>query len=282
MSGLVSREWLSARLGDGSADLRLIDLRLAADGGKAGYLEGHIPGAVYSDYAGDGWRQRVGDVPGLLPDAGHRAALFARLGITPESHVVLVPVGSTANDFAASARAFWTLKVSGHTHVSILDGGTRGWRAAGLALEASEAVPSHAPLYPVRDDFALRRLPAEVWLHASRQDAALLDARSPSYFEGREKAAEAKAAGHIPGALSLDYVTAFDAATGALRPRAELEALFASVRGKPVISYCNTGHTAALSWFVLAEVFGQTDAALYDGSMTDWTQDETRPVATGS
>jgi thiosulfate/3-mercaptopyruvate sulfurtransferase len=277
MSGLVSRAWLGERLGA----VYLIDLRLAADGGKAGYLEGHIPGAVFSDYAGDGWRQRVGNVPGLLPDAAHRAALFAKLGITPETEVVLIPVGSGANDFAASARAYWTLKLSGHAKVSILDGGTRGWRAAGLPLETAETAANPAPPYPIRDDASLRKQAEAVGLHLSRGDASLLDARSPSYFEGREKASEAKSAGHIPGALSLDYVRAFDPSTGALRPLDALAELFAPALGKPVVSYCNTGHTAALNWFVLREVLGQPDVALYDGSMTDWTQDETRPISTG-
>lgn len=276
MSGLVSREWLSAHLDDPA--LRLIDLRLTADGGRASYVAEHIPGAVFSDYARDGWRQRVGDVPGLLPDADHRTALFAWLGITPAHHVVLIPVGSSANDFAASARAYWTLRVSSHAEVSILDGGTRGWIAAKLPVETGNGPVVTAVPYPVQDDFTARRRADEV---AMPGNAVLLDARSPSYFEGREKAAEARAAGHIPGALQLDYVSAFDLATGALRPRAELEALFARTGGKPVISYCNTGHTAALNWFVLSEILGQSDASLYDGSMTDWTQNQARPVAIG-
>lgn len=49
----------------------------------------------------------------------------------------------------------------------------------------------------------------------------------------------------------------------------------------PVVSYCNTGHSAAANWFVLSEVLGRDEVALYDGSMTDWTQDPDRPVATG-
>ncbi|OYW97038.1 MAG: hypothetical protein B7Z14_18730 [Bosea sp. 32-68-6] len=50
----------------------------------------------------------------------------------------------------------------------------------------------------------------------------------------------------------------------------------------PAIAYCNTGHTAALNWFVLSELLGREEVALYDGSMTDWTQDPERPVATGA
>ncbi|MCA3607801.1 MAG: sulfurtransferase, partial [Methylobacterium sp.] len=112
MAGLISREALKTRLGQ--SGLVPVDLRLAADGGRESYLAGHVPGAVYSDYAGDGWRRKVGNAPGLLPDAAHLAGLFGRLGITPKTKVVLIPVGCSANDFAASARAFWTLKQARH------------------------------------------------------------------------------------------------------------------------------------------------------------------------
>ena len=62
----------------------------------------------------------------------------------------------------------------------------------------------------------------------------------------------------------------------------DLAALFGHVPKGPAISYCNTGHTAALNWFVLSEVLGRDEVALYDGSMTEWTQDPERPVATGA
>jgi thiosulfate/3-mercaptopyruvate sulfurtransferase len=276
-SPLVSAGWLEAQSGH-PALLRL-DLRVAADGGRAAYEAAHVPGAVYSDYAGDGWRRRDGDVPGLLPKEEHLSALFARLGITPGTHVILIPAGTSANDFAASARAYWTLKVSGHRDVSILNGGTKGWIAEGRAVETGWREPAAASLYPVRPVEILACDCAKT--DAARRDGShrLVDARAASYYEGREKASEAKRAGHIPGAVSLDYARAFDAETGRLRPHAELAALYAAVPEGPVISYCNTGHTAALNWFVMHEVLGR-DVALYAGSMTAWTQDDTRPVAT--
>lgn len=279
VSPLVSRDWLAARAGD--AALARIDLRLAADGGRAAHEAAHVPSAVFSDYAADGWRRRVGDAPGLLPAEAHLSALLARLGVTPERHVVLIPAGSSANDFAASARAYWTLKLIGHAAVSILDGGTKGWVAARLPVETGFRDPVAAAPYPVKTGPGLRSEAGATLAAMEGGTHVLVDARSAGYFAGREKAPEAKAAGHIPGAISADYVQFFDAATGALKPLAELERLFALVpAGRPVISYCNTGHTAALNWFVLSEVFGRPDVTLYDGSMTDWTQDETRPVAT--
>lgn len=274
---LVSAEWLESQPGN-KAILRL-DLRVAADGGRAGYEAAHLPGAVYSDYAGDGWRRKEGNVPGLLPVADHLSALFARLGITPETHVVLIPAGTSANDFAASARAYWTLKVSGHRDVSILDGGTKGWIAEGLPVETGWREPVAKPPYPVRRVDHLHCDCVKTETARLSGSHRLVDARAASYYDGREKASEAKRAGHIPGAIPLDYVTAFDPGTGRLRPHTELAALYATVPDGPVISYCNTGHTAALNWFVMREMLGR-DVALYDGSMTAWTQDETRPVAT--
>jgi thiosulfate/3-mercaptopyruvate sulfurtransferase len=276
MQPLVSPDWLAARLDD--AGLRLIDLRVAADGGRATYLEAHVPGAVYSDYAGDGWRQRVGNAPGLLPDTAHLSTLFGKLGITPVHHVVLIPFGSSANDLGASARAYWTLRMCGHATVSILNGGSRGWAKSGRPTESGERPAPAAPPYPIGAPLALRRSADEVLAAINAGSALTLDARSGSYFEGREKAPEAKAAGHIPGAISRDYAGAFDTETGALRPIDDLRRYYAQASGAPVISYCNTGHSAALNWFVLSELLGQPDVSLYDGSMTDWTQDEMRPV----
>lgn len=279
MSALIFREALKGRMGQ--AGLVLVDLRLAADGGRESYLAGHVPGAIYSDYAGDGWRRKVGNAPGLLPDAAHLAGLFGKLGITPKTEVVLIPVGSSANDFAASARACWTLKQAGHRAVSILDGGMRGWMRAGWPIETGENAPRAAPPYPLAPQAGLRRTAEDVEAALQAHSASLVDARSASFFKGLEKASEAKRAGRIPGALSADHARAFDSATASLLPAEKLAALYAEVPPGPVISYCNTGHSAATNWFVLSEVLGRPDVGLYDGSITDWTQDDKCPVETG-
>jgi thiosulfate/3-mercaptopyruvate sulfurtransferase len=275
-SGLVAPDLVESLLGQ--PNIVLVDIRLAADGGLAGYEQGHVPGAVFSDYAADGWRQRVGLVPGLLPAEDHLSALFARLGISPDSRVVLIPLGVSANDFAAAARAAWTLRLAGHDQVAILDGGTKGWIKAGKRIETGTVMPVPLAPYPIRWRTGLRTLATDV-VAAMDAGQAMVDARSRAYFTGAEKAPEARLGGHIPGAASLDYTSLFDIATGRLRPPEQLGAAFPPVAKGPVIHYCNTGHTAALNWFVLSEILGQ-EASLYDGSMTEWTQDPARPVET--
>lgn len=281
-AGLISPEALQARLGDGK--LVVLDIRSPVDGGgKAAYEAGHVPGAVHSDYAADGWRAKLGNAPGMLPPLDHLAGLVGRLGIRPHDDVVIVPAGVSATDFAAAARVYWTLKLIGHGQQAILDGGFKAWAADGSRpVETGASASKPADPYPVVMQQRLRST-SDATLVASRSKlATLVDARSTSYFEGREKAPEATRAGHIPGALSRDYAEAFDPATGRLKPAGDLAKLFGAVPNGPAISYCNTGHTAALNWFVMSEVLGRDEIALYDGSMTDWTQDPERPVATGA
>jgi thiosulfate/3-mercaptopyruvate sulfurtransferase len=100
-------------------------------------------------------------------------------------------------------------------------------------------------------------------------------------YEGREKSPQARIAGRLPGALLLDTTQAYDSGTNRLKPRKELEQVFAAVPDGDAISYCNTGHSAAGNWFALSEVLGRPGVRLYDGSMTEWTQDPARPVETG-
>ena len=64
-SPLVSVEWLSDHIADPS--ILIVDIRSAESGGQAAFAAGHIPGAVHSDYASDGWRIAKGGAGGLLP-----------------------------------------------------------------------------------------------------------------------------------------------------------------------------------------------------------------------
>jgi hypothetical protein len=52
--------------------------------------------------------------------------------------------------------------------------------------------------------------------------------------------------------------------------------------GMPERRHCNTGHQAATNWFVLSEVLRRPGVSLYDGSLSQWAQDESRPVETGA
>ena len=274
---LVSVEWLKQHRGD--PDLVVLDIRSALDGGGTdAYAKGHIPGAVHTDYDKGGWRVMRNGVPFMLPSEKELEALIGDLGIDEDTHVVVVPAGVHVLDFGAAARVYWTLKVAGHPQVSILDGGFAAWKAdPANPIETGIRQPS-ARIFSVTFDRSLTAPVDEVEQASKAGGAALLDARPATFFAGKEKAPAAKAYGHIPGAISLDSASFYDAAANRLLPAAELATIAAAIPQRPVVSYCNTGHWASTNWFVLSEVLGRKDVRLYYGSMVEWTADARRPV----
>ena len=87
-------------------DLVVLDIRSAIDGGGAeAYAQGHIPGAVHSDYDKAGWRVTRNGVPFMLPTTAELEKLIGELGIDEDSHVVVVPAGVQRDSISARPRA---------------------------------------------------------------------------------------------------------------------------------------------------------------------------------
>ena len=279
---LVDTLWAKERLSDDK--VVFIDLRNKIDGGNyETWLEGHVPGSVHSNYLNAGWRVGRDDVVGLLPNEGDFSALAQKLGVSADSHVVLIPAGVNSTDFGSAARAYWTFKVFGHQAVSILDGGYAKW-----AQDFPNLVEQGASIAPAAGDFIARFDDAAYVATTGVQSAIgddnvlLLDARNEEQFIGDAKHGKALQAGHIPGAVLQSQADAYNTETNQLKSVVELAEIYADHADKPIISYCNTGHWAATNWFVLSEVLGREDVKLYDGSMVEWTANSENPLGTQS
>jgi thiosulfate/3-mercaptopyruvate sulfurtransferase len=252
------------------------DLADAAAGERA-FAQGHLPGAVYAhldrDLAG-AKTGRNGRHP--LPARADWGATLARLGITPDRHVVVYD----AQGAMYAARAWWMLLWVGHRAVSVLDGGLAAWKAAGGALAAGEAPAARdgAAVYPIGDSL-VRSIDADALL-GSLGRVALLDARAGERFRGEVEPLDARA-GHIPGARSRFFKDNLDA-SGRFRPAAELRDAFAAFGAAPadVVHQCGSGVTACHNLLAM-EVAGLPGSALYPGSWSEWSSDPARPVAVG-
>ncbi|MEM7084488.1 MAG: sulfurtransferase [Pseudomonadota bacterium] len=277
---LVSVDWLKDNAE--RQDLVILDIRNKIDGGSAeSFTRGHIPGSVHSDYLQGGWRTEVDGVIAQAPSGAQLEALIGNLGIDNDTTVVVVPAGINASDFGSAARVYWTFKYAGHDTVAILDGGYRAWTAD--PSNPIETGPS-APLATIFEANLRPEMRVDgATVHAALDDGEtmLLDGRPAEQFTGKAKHNAAKAAGHIPGAVHFDQAQTFDATSGKLLDLAKLKGLLPEglTEAEEVVSYCNTGHWAAVNWFVLSEVAGLSTIKLYDGSMVEWTQTATRPVA---
>jgi thiosulfate/3-mercaptopyruvate sulfurtransferase len=276
---LVTPQWLNEHRQD--AEVVILDIRSALDGGgEKAYLAAHIPGSVHSDYDKGGWRVMRNSVPFMLPSVPELDALIGDLGIEEGSHVIVVPAGVSYTDFGAAARVYWTLKVAGVQNVSILDGGIAAWNAAGLPLGSGNEAPAPKIFNAKLDKCLIAETDDVLRIVKNTHKATLIDARSRSFFSGKEKAPKISAYGHIPGAIDLDSADFYDEQTNRLKPAEQLKEIAKRIpSSEPAISYCNTGHWAATDWFVLHELLGRTSARLYAGSLVEWSADARRPVA---
>ncbi|WP_458524657.1 sulfurtransferase [Onishia taeanensis] len=279
---LVEADWLADRLGDD--DLVVLDVRSSIDNGgdRSSFESAHIPGSVYSSYTGDGWRESRDGVTGLLPPASRMERLIGGLGIDNDDSVVIVPAGTGATDFGSAARVYWTFKVLGHDAVGILDGGFAGWRQQGFEVAAGPSAPGDIADFKatLREDLIATTAEVEA---ARDGQAQLVDARPEDYFRGDNQSPAASAPGTIPGARNLPHASLLTSRDSAYY--LDIDGLQSRINGAELdqgiqtVAFCNTGHWAATDWFVLSEVAGFDDVALYDGSMSEWTNDDSRPVA---
>ena len=280
-SPLVSPAWLSENLND--AKLVIIDLRNKIDEGSyETFLAGHIPGAIHSDYLKDGWRVGRDGVVGLLPEADQFQSLARRLGVSDDTHVVVVPAGVSSTDFGSAARAYWTFKVYGHNNVSILDGGFAAWRdyAPGKIEKGAFVAPEPGNFFAKFNPEFYIGTPDVAAFATNPGQALLVDGRTDEQFYADGKHPKAAKAGRIPSAVLMDQDKAYSPEDNRLKNRDQLASIYSDLGDKTIVSYCNTGHWAATNWFVMSEILGQKNVKLYDGSMVEWTANSDLPLDT--
>ncbi|GHD53933.1 MULTISPECIES: sulfurtransferase [Halomonadaceae] len=281
MTPLVDAQWLDTHKDEPS--LVILDVRSSIDNGgdEDSFREARIPGSRYTSYTDDGWRETRDSVAGLMPEVDDLEALIGRLGISNDSDVVIVPAGTGPTDFGSAARIYWTLKVLGHDDVAILNGGFAGWQQQGYDVVTGEPDVFDSTNFEasLREQLVASTEEVEA---AREEQAQLVDARPSDYFSGENKSPAARVAGTIPGARSLPHQSHLNVQNGAyyldvdgLQSRINEADLDSRER---TIAFCNTGHWAATDWFVLSEVAGFENIAMYDGSMAAWTISDSRPV----
>ncbi|WP_449385717.1 sulfurtransferase [Cellulomonas soli] len=275
-SVLVDAAALAALLADDDAPV-LLDVRwaLGRTDGHEQYLAGHLPGAVYVDLDTElaaPPSPQGGRHP--MPPLADLEASARRWGVR-EGRAVVAYDGAGG---VSAARAWWLLRWAGVRDVRLLDGGLQAWQAAGLSLEAGPVTPEPGDVVLVAG--ALPTLDAD-GAAALAASGTLLDARAAERYAGHVEPVDPKA-GHIPGAVSAPTTENLDA-EGRFLPGDALRDRFRALRaqaGAPVAVYCGSGVTAAHEVAALASI--GVEAALYPGSWSQWSNDETRPVATGT
>lgn len=235
---------LRGRLAD--PDLQVVDVR-----GAAAFEAAHVPGARLVDVGA--LRRTVDGVPGQVVDGPTAEGVFRSAGLRNDASIVVVGTETTTTP----ARLVWTLEYFGHASVALLDGGFAAWEAAGAPTEAGPVRPE--PSGYVVEVVADRRAEVDDILPTLDDGSLqLVDARTRAEYD----------AGHLPGALNVDWTRMVDG--GSLLPDDRLRELYATLDpSAPVAAYCQTGSRASVTYVVL-RALGFADVRLYDGSWAEW------------
>ncbi|MFF3394482.1 sulfurtransferase [Streptomyces sp. NPDC002669] len=250
----------------------LLDVRWQLGGphGRPDYEAGHIPGAVFVDLDAE-----LAGPPGSggrhpLPDPEEFGAVMRRAGVSGDTPVVVYDGGQGW----AAARAWWLLRWTGHDDVRVLDGGLAAWPGE---LQKETPAPAGGDFRPVPGGLPLLDADGAAALADS---GLLLDARAAERYRGDVEPID-RVGGHIPGAVSAPTSENTGDDGRFLAPEA-LAARFGELGAdgaKEVGVYCGSGVSGAHE--VLALAVAGIPAALYAGSWSEWSADESRPVVTG-
>lgn len=259
-----------------SPEYAIIDLRKDEN-----YAEGHVPGAVSV------WRPDIQNLEleygGMMAPKEKIEELFGSLGIATGTKVIIYDEKGLVD----AARLWWILQYYGYEESYMFDGGLTAWKESGLALETEAPAVEPAEFViegPQRPDLLATKEMVEAAL--SDDHIMILDTRSEIEFTGGEMKSGAFRAGHIPGALWIDYCRAIEYnGNQHFLSVEDLQELYGSVgleKDMPIIVYCHSGVRSAHTTFVLRELLGFSDVRNYDGSWTEWSYYSELPIVADS
>ena len=255
------------------AEVVLADVRWYLDGrsGQAAYEQGHISGAIFVDL--EHWLSGPGSsFKGRhpLPDPADFARGMSELGIGDDCTVVAYDdVGGVI-----AARLVWMLRAVGKP-AALLDGGIRIYNQP---LESGTVSRPRAIFSPIE-------WPADQIADiddVTDPTKIVLDARNADRYRGEEDHVDPRM-GHISGARNLPCRENLTA-EGTFLPADTLRRRFRAVGvsdGAAVISYCGSGVTACHNLLAL-ELVGLGGGRLFPGSWSQYSQDASRAISTGS
>jgi thiosulfate/3-mercaptopyruvate sulfurtransferase len=276
---LVESEWLAAHLED--PHVRILDASFTLPGvtpaARENYYRGHLPGAVFFDI--DDIAAPGTSLPHMIPSADLFAQKIGAIGVGDGDKVVVYDSAG----LSSAGRAWWMLRLFGHRDVALLDGGLPKWQTEGRPL--TTVVPASALRhFTARFDPSLMRDKVAVLANLASGREQIIDARAAGRFDGSTpEIRPGLRRGHIPGSRNLPYDRLTDPETHQIKSAEALSALFhdAGIEpSRPIVTTCGSGVTACALAFALY-LIGHPEAAVYDGSWSEWGLTGDTPVETG-
>lgn len=237
---------------------------------------GHIPGAILVNYKKLRASKKIDGRKVVKMIVSKRAfeKLMQVSGVNKDSNVVIVSKGQDNGDMTMATRLYWQMKYYGHDNMTILNGGVAQWILDKRAINTKKSKAKKGNWLATAERKEILATSAEVEA-AVKAKTQLVDTRPISLYLGTwRKKSYVFANGHIPGAKAFPNELLTSPMPAKFLTVSISKSLFKEMgikADKQAVTYCNSGHLATGSWFVMSELMGNTKVKMYDGSMHQWT-----------
>ncbi len=216
------------------------------------YQQGHIPGAAFFDH------QKFSDPNNkymyMVLSEDELAAQIGRIGIHEKSEVIFYANGM----LPTATRAWWILHYAGHSNVRVLNGGLAAWKEAGGKIEqgSEQYEPTTFAIQLRPHVFASKE---EVLATLEDGEACVVNTLTQENYDE----------GHITGSSLLPCMDLMHEMSAFVSHEEIASRLKEEAQHKRIITYCGGGIAATVN--AMAHLMaGNTNVAVYDGSMDEW------------
>lgn len=243
-------------------DVKIIDFRKPEE-----YRKDHIRGALNI------WRPDIRSTSypykGIMASKQEVESLFQKLGIHHGDLLVVYDDKGLCD----AARLWWILQIYGYKNMKMLHGSYSSWKSKfTTTADITEVKPSN---FIFQNPPSLQYYTGKEELRQVLGKKLILDTRTEDEFSGKRQKKGASKAGHIPGAVRIDWAEAINYhGDKKFKTLEELKDIYKEVlehKDDTIITYCQSGTRSAHTTFVLIELLGMEHVKNYDGSWIEWS-----------
>lgn len=242
--------------------VKIIDFRKPEE-----YKLDHIAGAINI------WRSDIRSTSfpysGMMASRLEVEALFQKKGIRQGDLLVIYDDKGLCD----AARLWWMLQIYGYDNIRMLHGSYSTWKKQN---KASTEIPATKPSkFRFQNQLSLQYFTGKEEIREVLGEKLILDTRTEDEFHGKRQKKGASKAGHIPGAIQIDWANAVNYhGDRRFKPVEELKDIYKDVLAHSedtIITYCHSGTRSAHTTFVLTQLLGMKNVKNYDGSWIEWS-----------